>query len=281
GVNDAPALKTADIGVAMGISGTDVAKEAATIVLTDDNFASIVGAVEEGRVVYDNMKKFLTYIFAHLSPEVVPFVAFVLLRVPLPLTVMQILAIDLGTETLPALALGVERAEPDILKRPPRSRQERLVDRHMLFHTWIFLGLIEAALVMAGYFWVLYAGGWHWGLPLASDDHLYVEATTMTWAGIVATQVGTAFACRTSRVSVFKVGFWSNKWLLWGIFFEIALTVLIVYVPLLQRAFQTAGLGWRQWAVLAVFPVIMLASDELRKSLKRRYSADAATGGMS
>ncbi|MHB1464320.1 MAG: cation-translocating P-type ATPase [Thermoleophilia bacterium] len=281
GVNDAPALKTADIGVAMGISGTDVAKEAATIVLTDDNFASIVGAVEEGRVVYDNMKKFLTYIFAHLSPEVVPFVAFVLLRVPLPLTVMQILAIDLGTETLPALALGVERAEPDILRRPPRSRQERLVDRHMLFHTWIFLGLIEAALVMAGYFWVLYAGGWHWGLPLASDDHLYVEATTMTWAGIVATQVGTAFACRTSRVSVFKVGFWSNKWLLWGIFFEIALTVLIVYVPLLQRAFQTAGLGWRQWAVLAVFPVIMLASDELRKSLKRRYSADAATGGMS
>ncbi len=280
GVNDAPALKTADIGVAMGISGTDVAKEAATIVLTDDNFASIVGAVEEGRVVYDNMKKFLTYIFAHLSPEVVPFVAFVLLRVPLPLTVMQILAIDLGTETLPALALGVERAEPDILKRPPRSRQERLVDRHMLFHTWIFLGLIEAALVMAGYFWVLYAGGWHWGLPLASDDHLYVEATTMTWAGIVATQVGTAFACRTSRVSVFKVGFWSNKWLLWGIIFEIGLTVLIVYVPLLQRVFQTAGLGWRQWAVLAVFPVIMLASDELRKSLKRRYSAGAAIGGM-
>jgi magnesium-transporting ATPase (P-type) len=279
GVNDAPALKTADIGVAMGISGTDVAKEAATIVLTDDNFASIVGAVEEGRVVYDNMKKFLAYIFAHLTPEVVPFVAFVLFSVPLPLTVMQILAIDLGTETLPALALGVERAEPDILKRPPRSRKERLVDGKMLLRAWIFLGLIEAVLVMAGYFWVLYSGGWHWGDSLDADDHLYLEATTMTWAGIVATQVGTAFACRTNRVSVLRVGFFSNRWLLWGIAFEVVLTVLIVYVPPLQRVFQTTGLAWQQWVVLAMFAPIMFVSDELRKMISRKLSARTATGG--
>ncbi|MHB1390235.1 MAG: cation-translocating P-type ATPase [Thermoleophilia bacterium] len=278
GVNDAPALKTADIGIAMGVSGTDVAKEAATIVLTDDNFATIVHAVEEGRVVYDNMRKFLAYIFAHATPEIIPFVAFVLFGVPLPLVVMQILAIDLGTETLPALALGVERGEPDIMDRPPRSRRERLVDWHMLFRTWIFLGLIEAILVMGGYFWVLYAGGWHWGQQLDESGHLYLQATTMTWAGIVATQVGTAFACRTNRASVFRVGFFSNRWLLWGIAFEVVLAVLIVYVPLLQRVFQTTGLAWQQWLLLATFPPIMFFSDELRKLLVRKFPS-TATGG--
>ncbi|MBI5871234.1 MAG: cation-transporting P-type ATPase [Actinobacteria bacterium] len=279
GVNDAPALKTADIGVAMGISGTDVAKEAATIILTDDNFATIVGAVEEGRVVYDNMKKFLAYIFAHATPEVIPFAAFVLFDVPLPIVVMQILAIDLGTETLPALALGVEKAEPDIMKRPPRSSKERLVNKQMLFRAWVFLGLIEAVLVMGGYFWVLYSGGWHWGETLEADNTLYLQATTMTWAGIVATQVGTAFACRTNRVSVFTVGFWSNRWLLWGVLFEVVLTVLIVYVPPLQKVFATAGLSWHQWAVLVTFAPIMFLSDELRKMFSRRFSARAATGG--
>ncbi|MHB8793627.1 MAG: cation-translocating P-type ATPase [Thermoleophilia bacterium] len=279
GVNDAPALKTADIGVAMGISGTDVAKEAATVILTDDNFATIVGAVEEGRIVYDNMKKFLAYIFAHLTPEVVPFAAFVLFDVPLALVVMQILAIDLGTETLPALALGVEKAEPDIMKRPPRSNKERLVDKQMLFRAWVFLGLIEAVLVMGGYFWVLYSGGWHWGETLEADNTLYLQATTMTWAGIVATQVGTAFACRTNRVSVFTVGFWSNRWLLWGVLFEVVLTVLIVYVPPLQKVFATAGLSWHQWAVLVTFAPIMFLSDELRKMFSRRFSARTATGG--
>ncbi len=146
GVNDAPALRRADIGVAMGLSGTEVAREAATMVLTDDDFATIVAAVEEGRRVFDNVRKFVLYIFAHAMPEAIPFLVFALSggAVPLPLTVMQILAIDLGTETLPALALGREPAEPGIMHRPPRPRSSGVVDREMLMRAWVWMGLLSA-----------------------------------------------------------------------------------------------------------------------------------------
>jgi calcium-translocating P-type ATPase len=278
GVNDAPALRRADIGVAMGESGTDVARETATMVLADDNFSSIIAAIEEGRVVYENIRKFITYIFAHATPEVVPFLLFALSggTIPLPLTALQILAIDLGTETLPALALGREPAEPGILDRPPRPRSENIVQREMLSRAWLWLGLLEAALVLGGFFLVLAAAGWSpgdatgTGSPLHDD---YLVATTMTFAGITACQVGTAFATRTSRASLREIGVLSNPLLLWGIAFEIVFAAALIYLPPLQGIFDTAAIGPQYLPVLAAFPFVVWGSDELRRWALRRRAA--------
>jgi calcium-translocating P-type ATPase len=279
GVNDAPALRRADIGVAMGESGTDVAREAATMVLTNDDFSSIVAAIEEGRVVYENIRKFITYIFAHATPEVVPFLIFALSggAVPLPLTALQILAIDLGTETLPALALGTEPAEPGIVDRPPRPRGENIVSRAMLTRAWLWLGLLEAALVSGGFFAVLTAAGWSPGDPTGSGSalhHDYLVATTMTFAGITACQVGTAFAARTSTASLRQIGAFSNPLLLYGIAFELLFAAALIYLPPLQDLFGTAPLSPVHLAILLPFPFLVWGSDELRRWWLRRRAMD-------
>jgi calcium-translocating P-type ATPase len=274
GVNDAPALRHADIGVAMGRSGTDVAREAATMVLTDDNFATIVTAVDAGRQVFDNVRKFVLYIFAHAIPEIVPFLIFALSggTIPLPLTVLQILAIDLGTETLPALALGREPAEPGLMDRPPRPRTAGVIDRTLLIRAWLLLGGVSAALVMGGYLYTLWRAGWHPGDPTGAGTplhHAYLQATTITFAGIVACQIGTAFAARTDRASLFTVGLFTNRFLLWGIAFELAFTAAVIYTPPLQAIFGTAALSPTQLAIIAPFPIIVWGADELVRWLRR------------
>jgi magnesium-transporting ATPase (P-type) len=274
GVNDAPALRRADIGVAMGLSGTDVARESATMVLSDDNFATIVEAVRAGRRVYDNVRKFIFYIFAHATPEVTPFLVFALGggAIPLPLSVLQLLAFDVGTETLPALALGREPAEPGIMERPPRSRRDGVIRPAMLVRAWLFLGVICAALQMLGFFWVLNGAGWSPGDPTGAGEplhHAYQQATTMTFLGMVMGQIGTAFAARTERASLRSVGLLSNPLLLWGIVFELALTALIIYAPPLQALLGTAALEPQMLLFAAPFPLIVWGSDELRKWLLR------------
>jgi Ca2+-transporting ATPase len=269
GVNDGPALKAADIGVAMGQRGTEVSKEAASLVLTDDNFAAIVAAIEEGRAVYANIKKFITYIFASNVAEAVPFILFILAGIPLPLGIMQILAVDLGADLLPALALGSEPPEPGIMARPPRSRTDHLIDVAVV-RRFLFLGLLTAAAGLASYFYVYLMAGWRPGLELAASGPLYSRATTMCYGGIIFAAAGNAMALRTERESLFRVGFFANRLLLAGVAGVALVLLALSYLPFLQRFFQTAPLLGRDWLILLIFPPLQVLASELRKAWERR-----------
>ncbi len=268
GVNDAPALKQADIGVAMGQSGTDVAREAADMVLLDDNFASIVAAVEEGRAVFANLKRFTSYIFTSNTPEAVPFIAFGFSggRIPLALDVMPILSIDLGSDMVPALALGAEPAEGGVMDVPPRKPTEHLVTRSLLARAYLWLGPVQAAAVMAVFFaefWVNGYAGRFFDLP--SDGELHRMATSMALAAVVATQIGNLFAHRAHGT-----GWWSNRLVWIGIVSESVIVVLLVYAPPLQTVFGTAAVPASHWLWLVPLVPLLWIVDTIRETLVRR-----------
>jgi magnesium-transporting ATPase (P-type) len=287
GVNDAPALRKADVGISMGVIGTDVAKEAADIILTTDNFGAIIYAIEEGRAVFDNIRKFITYIFSSNVPEILPFmVAGSFPTIPLALTVRQILAIDLGTDLFPALALGMEKPEPDVMQHPPRSRNQPLLDRSVIGRAF-WLGSIEAALCYTGFFAVYVLSGNAAILQLPylnlipmplmeilklsiAPASVYQVAITVFHAGVVMSQVGNAFACRSSKTRSTYLGWLSNRNLLLGVAIEIAVIVALIYIPFLATAFNHAQLPAQYWLGLGVFGPVLYSLEWIRKAISRR-----------
>ncbi len=277
GVNDAPALKKADIGVAMGITGTDVAKDAADMILTDDNFASIVKAIMEGRTVYSNIKKFITYIFNSNVPEAIPFLLPTLTGnlVPQPLTIMEVLFVDLGTDLVPALGLGAELPNDSVMDEKPRSKDSHLIDKALLGRAG-FYGLLTSALALAAYFLFILFNQTP-GTPFQffsseNDPSLWMSSTAVVIVSIVFCQIGMGFNCRTERESVFKLGLFSNKLLGIGQILEVVLVLAIVFVPWINtEIFQAYNITtWQIWLILISFPFLVFFLEEGRKALLRR-----------
>ena len=277
GVNDTPALRKSDVGIAMGITGTDVAKEAADVILVGDHFGSVVDAIQEGRAIYDNLRKFITYILASNIPEVLPFILTDLLHLPLALTVVQILAIDMGTDLLPSLALGIERPEPTVMLRPPRRRSQPLLDGKLLLRSMVWLGGIETLLCYLGFFLTYLIAGYPIiiGVPAAAaaaPKPVYLLATTVFFAGLMASQVGNVFACRSETNGTRRLGVFSNPYLLVGIVSEAVLILITIYYPPVASRFDHLPLPWVYWVGLSLFAPTLYALEKGRKFLVHRLA---------
>lgn len=257
GVNDAPAVKEADIGVAMGITGTDVTKEVSEMVITDDNFASIVAAVEEGRGIYDNIRKFIHYLLSCNVGEILVMFIASLFRLPLPLLPIQILWVNLVTDGLPALALGVDPIERNIMKRPPRLKDESVITRRMGGLIMIQGAFIAFCSLLAFY------------LVYFVENEGIERARTAGFIVLACSQLFHSFNCRSHRESIFSLGFMTNPQLVYATLLSFVLQMSVVYVPFLQTVFKTQPLGWFDWVMVLAISSFPLLAMEIFKSISR------------
>jgi len=269
GVNDAPALKGADVGIAMGLAGTDVAREAAQVILLDDNFASIVAGIEEGRTIFANIRKFTNYVLVSNGPEIIPYLIYIIFPVPLALTVIQILLIDLGTDIIPSMALGQEPADRDVMRQPPRRAGNNLLTWPLMSHSYLFLGLIEAAFALGLFFWVLTAGGWHYGMELAASDPLYQSATGITLSSIMLMQIGNLLGRRSATGSGLDMGIFANPLLLLGIVLELFFSWAVLYWPAVGGIIGTGPVSGEIYAIAVSGIFVIFGLDYLRKLFVR------------
>lgn len=269
GVNDAPALKKADVGIAMG-SGTDVAKQSADAILMDDHFATIVKGIEEGRAVYENIRRFITYMLASNLPEAVPYIVFFAFGIPLALPVPLVLAIDLGTDILPGMALGAELPHKGLMNQGPRSRKEHILTMGVYWRAFGFLGLLTAVLSMGLFWFYLNAHGWR-GESLLWSDPLYLQATTLTFTAIVFAQIANGLSCRSVNDSLFTIGWWSNRYYWIGVAAELALLGMLIFFDPLSHLFGTSVFDPIYWWAVGAVMVIVLVAEEARKGWIRYF----------
>lgn len=270
GVNDAPAIKQADIGISMGVTGTDVAKEAAALVLADDNFATIVAAVEEGRSIYDNIKKFIRYLLASNVGEILTMFVAMLAGLPLPLLPIQILWVNLVTDGLPAIALGVDPAEKDMMDRPPRNVNEGIFARGLSVKI-MSRGVLIGFVTLAVFLWSLKFS------PTSAGD--LSKAQTMAYATLTMSQLILVFDCRSVDGGIFKRNFFENKWLLLAVASSVALFLMTLYIPSVASAFKTVSLGSKDWLVVLIAAAIPTFALSLRRAGRNALRPRPTTRG--
>jgi magnesium-transporting ATPase (P-type) len=265
GVNDAPALKKADIGVAMGIIGTDVSKEASDMILLDDNFVSIVKGIREGRTIFQNLKKFVHYVFAANAGELMTVVFGVILQIPSPISAVQILAVDLGTDIFPSFALGLEPPEPDSENRKKANSGEKVMSLKG-FRRILYVGIIMGTGAVVAFLWSMLRGGWHFGQIMTDDALLYVKSTTAAYAVLSIAQLANLLQARSEKFSPFELGFFKNKYAIGSIFISVGILLSFMYVPVLQKYLHMSPIDWKDWLVVIVSTIAVYFFEEMRKA---------------